>query len=388
MNNPAALFKPFAPEPADTSGVVSWVHIGDLHMTKGGEQNDLDLNAIVEEINAAFAGSISFVYLPGDVADDGSNAAYGVVRHSLDRLKVPWCAILGDHDVQEKSFDNFLGAMAAQTYYSFTVGPVRFIALNAFEVPDPGSFAVLPEQMRWLEQQLVDATSPDKTKVLLLHCYPSDLKTGREELIALVRKYEVLLIDMGHTHYNEVGNDGRTFYTATRSTGQIEEGPVGFSVTNLDGGVVSWRFLELGSLPAVVITSPSDERLLIESSKPKGVGGEFLRVRAKVWSKAEMRRVSARLADRSVYLQPVPGSNIWEGDLPIAGLPDAISPLQVRAEDVAGQTAEDSICVLIGNSAAQDRERFDRDQDNAIPAWIEHGLLGTQLGPNKNGRKW
>jgi hypothetical protein len=30
----------------------------------------------------------------------------------------------------------------------------------------------------------------------------------------------------------------------------------------------------------------------------------------------------------------------------------------------------------------------ERDQDNALDAWPEHGLLGTQLGPNKNGKKW
>ena len=29
-----------------------------------------------------------------------------------------------------------------------------------------------------------------------------------------------------------------------------------------------------------------------------------------------------------------------------------------------------------------------RDQNNALEAWHEHGLLGTQLGPNKNGKKW
>jgi hypothetical protein len=34
------------------------------------------------------------------------------------------------------------------------------------------------------------------------------------------------------------------------------------------------------------------------------------------------------------------------------------------------------------------RERVERDQDNALKAWPEHGLLRTQLGPNKNGKKW
>ena len=47
---------------------------------------------------------------------------------------------------------------------------------------------------------------------------------------------------MGHTHYNELANDGRTIFAATRSTGQIEEGPVGYSIATLDAGVVSWRF--------------------------------------------------------------------------------------------------------------------------------------------------
>ena len=35
-----------------------------------------------------------------------------------------------------------------------------------------------------------------------------------------------------------------------------------------------------------------------------------------------------------------------------------------------------------------ERKRLERDQDNALEAWPEHGLLGTQLGPNKNGKKW
>jgi uncharacterized MAPEG superfamily protein len=49
-------------------------------MTRAGEQNDRDLQAIVNEINAAFADSVSFVYLHGDVAEDGNGAAYA------------WCA--------------------------------------------------------------------------------------------------------------------------------------------------------------------------------------------------------------------------------------------------------------------------------------------------------
>jgi 3',5'-cyclic-AMP phosphodiesterase len=81
-------------------------------------------------------------------------------------------------------------------------------------------------------------------------------------LRAMVESPAVRLIDMGHTHYNEVANDGQTLYTATRSTGQIEEGRVGFSLTSIDGDVTSWKFLRLGELPAVMIASLGDERFI------------------------------------------------------------------------------------------------------------------------------
>ena len=51
--------RPFQPQSPDASGVISWVHLGDLHMTKAGEQNHLDLAEIVNEVNRAFAGSVS-----------------------------------------------------------------------------------------------------------------------------------------------------------------------------------------------------------------------------------------------------------------------------------------------------------------------------------------
>ncbi len=158
---------------------------------------------------------MSFIFLPGDVADDGSRAAYIVVRGELDRLKAPWCAILGDHDVHEKSFANFLQAMAANTHYAFTAGRVRFVAMNAFDVPHPGSFAANEQQLAWVKNELRTAADAGETAILLLHCYPSDLKSGGGELAGMVREFGARLIDMGHTRYNEIANDGTTLYSAT-----------------------------------------------------------------------------------------------------------------------------------------------------------------------------
>ncbi len=377
----------FQPQPPDPAGVVSWVHVGDLHMRSTGEQNARDLRAIVAEVNQAFSGSVSFVFLPGDNADHGDLPAYQVVRDALDQLQVPWCAIIGDHDVEQKSFRNFKTFMAPDTHYAFTVGKIRFVALNAFDVPEPPSFTVSEEQLSWLEEQLLDADRKDREKVLFLHCYPSDLKQGRDGLARLVSKHKVKLIDMGHTHYNEIAHDGSTIYTATRSTGQIEEGPVGFSVTNIDGEVVSWRFLELGKLPAVIITSPADERLLADDATSDSSSRKQLLVRAKVWGRAAIRTVKATIQDMTVSMQLIPETRVWEGTLQIDQLEPGTHALQVIAMDADGQVTTDQIRALIGEHRRANK-RAERDQDNALGAWPEHGLLGTQLGPNKNGRKW
>ena len=379
--NTLASKPPFHPESPDAAGVISWVHFGDLHMTRAGEQNHLDLAEIVNEVNQCFADSVSFVFLPGDVADDGSRAAYAVVRGELDRLHLPWCAILGDHDVHEKSFANFREAMSEQTHYAFTIGDTRFIAMNAFDVPEPPSFTVSEEQLEWAEDELQLATKNGQSKVLLLHCYPSDLKVNGEAVNHLVRDYDVLLVDMGHTHYNEIANDGRTLYSATRSTGQIEEGPVGYSIINIDGSVVSWRFVELGKLPSVVITSPSDERLLIKSSETLQ---ENFTVRAKFWGEVEAVEATVQLNGLNLPMKRVSDSHVWEANVsrPLEGT----HSLKVSFKDAHGRVANDEIRLAIGKRTVRQSE--ERDQDNALAAWPEHGLLGTQLGPNKNGKKW
>jgi 3',5'-cyclic-AMP phosphodiesterase len=49
----------------------------------------------------------------------------------------------------------------------------------------------------------------------------------------------------------------------------------------------------------------------------------------------------------------------------------------------------DTISVLTSQSGHYDAPaRKPGDSVNAIGAYPEKGLLGTQLGPNRNGRKW
>ncbi len=240
-------------------------------MTTHEEQNYRDLRSVVEEVNKVMAGSVSFVYLPGDNADQGKAAQYEAVREALDRLKLPWFAIVGDRDVHLKSLDNFRHFMMPEPVYSFDAGEYRFLPLNAFASANPREFDISNEQLLWLAQRLETVRWKQIRCIVLLHCYPSDLAHSADALRELLHKYNVLLVDMGHTHYNEIAHDGHCLYTATRSTGQIAEGPVGFSITNLDHGVVSWRFKRLGEWPFAMITTPAEERLIVDPSSANQV---------------------------------------------------------------------------------------------------------------------
>jgi Icc protein len=288
----------------------------------------------------------------------------------------------------KRASPTILPSWLTQSINSFQVGPVRFVALNAFDIPDPGSFCLLDEQLDWLEEELRQAEQEKQSIVLLLHCYPTDLKQGGDRLRQLVESPSVRLIDMGHTHYNEVANDGRTLYTATRSTGQIEEGPVGFSVTNLDGHVVSWKFFPLDEVPAVMITSPADERFITEATLEGRIADDRVPIRAKAWGKAQIKNAVAMIEGQTVELSKISESNVWQGELHRSSLPDGVYSLTVSVEDAHGQSAEDRIRLVLGASAYKSPERSGRDQNNTLGAWPERGLLATQLGPNKNGRKW
>jgi Icc protein len=377
------------PKLADQSGIASWVHFGDLHITARREQNCRDFLSLVEEVNQVMADSLNFAYLPGDNADHGKAEEYGLVREGLNRLQLPWFAIVGDHDVHSKRHYNFLHFMMPEPFYRFEVGSYRFFALDAFVSDDPKVFDISSEQLNWLQQELELASAIHKRSVLFLHCYPSELGNSSSPLRDLIKRYGVLLVDMGHTHYNEIANDGRTLYTATRSTGQIEEGPVGFSVTNLDDGVVSWRFKPLGEWPFAMITAPVDERLITDREPRFRVGGERMTVRVKAWSDRKLLRGFVAIRDQKVDLEQVADSALWHVNLDIHQLSGGIYSLTVNLTDEDGKSGEDFIRVAVNSSEHYRRAiRPGCDKDNAVGAWPEHGILGTQLGPNKNGRKW
>jgi 3',5'-cyclic-AMP phosphodiesterase len=373
----------------DLRQVLSWMHIGDLHLTAAGQPNHRSLQSLVAQANLHLQGAIDFVVLPGDNADDGTEAQFGLVRETVKELRLPLHILPGDHDFKRRNLDAFYRVLDASPLpKALTASGVRCLFLDVVSAGSGGpDFRLGEAQFGWLWHELAEADRDGKPTVLFMHAYPADLTKEKDALRSLIARYPVTAIDMGHTHYNELANDGRTIYAATRSTGQIEEGPVGFSMMAVDGGVVSWRFKALShAWPFVLITSPADVRLITDPQAPDQLVRAPFEVRAKAWSAHGITRAACRINDGP--WQPMAKQHDSAGLWSRQCFPqDEEFRLTVSVEDSDGGRDEETLRVKAGYYNAPPRHADGSDAD-AIGAWPEKGILGTQLGPNINGRKW
>ena len=373
----------------DLSRTISWLHFGDLHVTTEDQPNYRDFLALIDDANTHVAGNIDFAVLPGDNADDGTGEQYASIRRAIDRLRLPLEIRTGDHDRKSGTLEAYQRILESQLWRSRIVGPYRCLFLNSVDGPEKHAFDFGPEQRAWLLDQCEAAHRESQTLALFMHAYPSEHGTSSGDLRAAIARYSVAVVDMGHTHYNELANDGRTIYMATRSTGQIEEGPVGFSIATIDRGVVSWKFNELGRWPLVKIVSPADRALIIDPNSRDQVVRGVVEIRARMWGAAKNAAVSVAIDDgRAQAMQRVGATNLYRWLWNSAECQDGDHSIEVHAisDDHA---SSDTIVTLCSQSGAYEPpERAQRDVDNAIGAYREKGVLGTRLGPNANGRKW
>jgi len=358
-----------------------YAHIGDLHIDHAADQNYADFLLIASQLETEFAGKLDFVYLPGDVADHALRNQYRLVAAGLKMLSMPVYSVAGDHDMEGGDLDLFYEILGGQRL-PFRVS-INGASCYFLDVCGPGKggpdFRLGREQLEWLERELCgDGAS---SKILFMHTYPDDLKDDSEKriLLEIVSRYKILLVDMGHTHYNEISNDGQTIYAATRSTGQIEEGPVGYTLVGIHDGLISWRFRNLADpFPFVLITKPVDRRLR-RDNHPQG--DETVVVSAQVFGDRSLKQVVCFFGDGVEVPMSLHEDGSWNAQVKADHARDF--RLTVLAVDEWNRKGSHSIEVTVPGESRRTRNGSDLD---SIGAWPENGILGTQLGPNRNGQ--
>lgn len=411
------------------------LHVGDLHLTEQGEANARDLAAILDQISAITPRAFDFVYLPGDLAEDGTAPQYAILSAALDRHPdLPIRLIPGDHDRQHGSIEAFRALFAtvagsprggkhdpvdhslpqpeqprevSQYYYADTFSGVRCLFVDivsaGFSRKGIGlDFRLGRPQTLWLSDQIAQAAASGMPCAIFMHAYPDDLREPDERLdvAGLVWNGNVRLVEMGHTHYNELAHDGRTLYAAARSVGQNEDGSVGYAVAAIDGPVTSWRFRALDRTPPfVLITSPADRRVATrpatdENSGMVRDGQGRIRVRAVVLSDREPQYCHCRV-DFGPWITMVRQSErTFEAWVP---WPAGARSLQVEAVDARwpghgpDYVDTDEIEPVRPHGPVADEPSLpDKPGSDAfrLGPWLRKGVRGDQLGPNRAGRKW
>lgn len=368
--------------------MLCWLHFGDLHITTADEQNLRDLRTIAAQASQHFATGIDFVLLPGDNANEGRPEQYRLIREAMEPLRLPLRVLPGDHDFEPRNLVAMrVGLGAPALPQAATIAGYRCLFLDIVSAGSGGpDFRLGTDQLAWLERQFAEAEIPI---VLFMHAYPRELRDCGDRVADLVAAHDVACVAMGHTHYNELANDGTTIYSTVRSTGQVEEGPPGFAVTIVDEGVVSWRFKALDApYPFCVITSPADERMITDPAHQIGRGR--LTVRARIWGATPVREATVRVGDGPAV--PMSSDSTASGSTWFAEIdaPDGRTKLTCRVVDENGSVDEDIIQLVAGDAAswaAPPRAPAGSDA-NAIGVWAGRGIHGGQLGPNKNGRQW
>jgi 3',5'-cyclic-AMP phosphodiesterase len=371
--------------------MLRWVHFGDLHASSDDNYESLNrLRSMVRLVNRRLSDRVDFVFLPGDNANNGTPEQFRRISAELSDLKLPLHVIPGDHDYEPGSLDAFNAFANAPLPASCVVNGHRCIFLDVVSAGRGGpDFRLSDPDRQWLERELVSCAQDPEPPVVFMHAYPGDVGNGQALAEAFARA-NVAMVDTGHTHYNELLNDGFVIYAATRSTRQIEEdnGRPGFSVAAVDGGVVSWKFHPLNATwPFVMITRPSDRRLQRSRPTPDAADPHCVRV---LVSDDEVVSVTGDLDGIPFECSPsVTEGGIWQATLPAAQASDRM-PLTVTARTADGRRGEDSIALTASGLTGGHVEPLAPLGTDAHPveAWPEHGILGSQLGPNKNGRHW
>ncbi|WP_229712496.1 metallophosphoesterase family protein [Marivirga lumbricoides] len=175
-----------------------------------------ETDEFVESVNG-LAYPIDFVIHAGDIADFGLAAEFKWVHNSMKKLKVPYLAVIGNHDLVANG-PIIYRKMYGEFDFVFDIDDYRFIFFNSNS--REYNFAGKVPDLEWIERQL-EETPADKKIFLVSHVPPfsSDFDSSLEEdYTQLVAGNPSVLASLhGHEHsFNNIVEKGvRYFITAS-----------------------------------------------------------------------------------------------------------------------------------------------------------------------------
>lgn len=215
---------------------MKFIHLSDIHIlprpqTIKGVDVCARLDAAVESINANFADA-ELCMVTGDMTDSAEIESYIEARRILDRLPMPWHALMGNHDGHSSNAKKVLANLPWQPdgslQYTLDTAVGTFIVLDSSVVGHLDSGRLSRSRLAYLREQLVIAQASQKDVFLFMHHVPFDigihwldgmkLENG-DELWDVLRGFDnVRQIFMGHIHRPTHGSWHGIPFSTVRST--------------------------------------------------------------------------------------------------------------------------------------------------------------------------
>lgn len=214
---------------AQITSPFRFVQLTDLHVNAGSDGPSEDLLNCVDHINKL--DSIDFVIVTGDITENGDKASLLEVKSILDKLKVKYFTIPGNHETKwsESGMTDF-GAIFGGERFEFEHKGLLFLGFNTGPLMRMAYGHVVPQDIAWLKERLCQR-GVSKPVVIATH-YPvieGDVDNWYEVTDA-VRPYNIRTFVGGHYHVNRLSAYDGIPGILVRSSLRDKEGVSGYGL--------------------------------------------------------------------------------------------------------------------------------------------------------------
>ncbi len=320
---------------------------GDLHLTEPGLPNHRAAERVVEEINQCIRPD--FVQFIGDNVQDATEEQLHLFDELRGRLSMPHFALVGDHDVKDDPEASGFRAHVGPTYGSTSLRGFRFIRLDTQQARPLGISA---GQIDWFRAEVDAAIAAGERVVIFQHNFPYQIwetfdGPGIDDWRAIVQTRRITAIVCGHTHYGQVVNDGRNACVATRSIGDPEGGPAGYTLAVLRGDDLAIAFRSIEDQGPIAMVLHPRESIL--ATAPSHVVRGLDRIVVRAWSTSALEQVRARV-DAGPWILLEAAGKEWSAPLDGGRLSKGEHDLHVEVRDQDGGLATQTIRFVVDST--------------------------------------
>lgn len=162
--------------------------------------------------------NVDFILHGGDIADFGMKKEFEWGHEILSKLKVPYVAIIGNHDIIGNG-DRVYKKMYGDENFSFNIGDIRFVCLNTNAIEYDYNHPI--PDFTFIYNEMNDSASYKRT-IVVMHAPPGNEQFNnnvKEIFHHIIKQFPGLLFCLhGHEHnfkVNDIFNDGVLYYGCT-----------------------------------------------------------------------------------------------------------------------------------------------------------------------------